>query len=303
MIPIPPFEEMEPELKRKVLKGDRLEAGRATSLKYLQGKYEYQENSEQLAVIFNLTNERLLNFTQIQDTELSKDLFWIRSEKYNAFGFEDYLHERYAPNKFSDSTFTINSREVFNDYILDLLVELEKSDLYQKNEDYRRLITEYEEGMLLFSIMEDKVWNQASIDTIGLKNYYLSNLDLYMVSDSAKLFVFDIDPAMQEAELEVLHQQQSLENKQGEQLWVNLSKWSATGFDDVFLQTDSDSMRAGIILEYSEERQQEFEEVKGKVISEYQDQLEREWIQQLNKDYTVKKNKKGIEIAVKQLAE
>ena len=42
------------------------------------------------------------------------------------------------------------------------------------------MINEYHDGILLFNLMEDKVWNKATKDTAGLQIFYQRNPDKFL---------------------------------------------------------------------------------------------------------------------------
>lgn len=45
--------------------------------------------------------------------------------------------------------------------------------------DFRNLLREYSDGILLFAISDEKVWQKASTDTAGLEKYFIDNKDRY----------------------------------------------------------------------------------------------------------------------------
>ena len=48
------------------------------------------------------------------------------------------------------------------------ITNLENSKLEEKYPEFRYLMQEYHDGILLFNISEEKIWNFASQDTVGL---------------------------------------------------------------------------------------------------------------------------------------
>ena len=64
-------------------------------------------------------------------------------------------------------------------YILNLMKKIclkyEVSQLSNKYPDYKILLNEYKEGILLFNISNDKIWSKANKDTIGLNLFYKEN--------------------------------------------------------------------------------------------------------------------------------
>ncbi len=58
-------------------------------------------------------------------------------------------------------------------------VEMERKDLAQNNPDYRNLLNEYRDGMLLFEISDRNVWSKAKNDKEGLEKFFNDNRDKY----------------------------------------------------------------------------------------------------------------------------
>ena len=69
--------------------------------------------------------------------------------------------------------------QFINNYIDDQSIEYEKAHLAEKYFDYKMLVREYREGILLFELMDQEVWNRAIIDTTGLKQYFDRNSENY----------------------------------------------------------------------------------------------------------------------------
>lgn len=69
--------------------------------------------------------------------------------------------------------------QAFEDFETEKLLAYENEHLAEKYPEYRFLAQEYEEGLLLFEIMSDNVWNKAVSDTTGLKKYYQQHENTY----------------------------------------------------------------------------------------------------------------------------
>ena len=55
------------------------------------------------------------------------------------------------------------------------VIELEKQMLEENDPDFKNLMNEYRDGMLLFEISNRKVWDKAATDTAGLRAYFEAN--------------------------------------------------------------------------------------------------------------------------------
>ena len=61
----------------------------------------------------------------------------------------------------------------------EVILEYARQELYELNPDYRNLVNEYRDGILLFEISNRNVWDRASKDREGLENFFQRNKDKY----------------------------------------------------------------------------------------------------------------------------
>jgi peptidyl-prolyl cis-trans isomerase SurA len=66
-------------------------------------------------------------------------------------------------------------QQLYDQYVDQSLTEFEKTNLDTKYEDYRMLVKEYRDGILLFQLMDEKVWSKALTDTVGLQQFFTAN--------------------------------------------------------------------------------------------------------------------------------
>ncbi len=58
-----------------------------------------------------------------------------------------------------------------------------KENLIHTEPEYASTLREYEEGLLLFELMQEKIWTKSSKDTLGLKEYFQTNSAIYKKDD------------------------------------------------------------------------------------------------------------------------
>lgn len=63
-------------------------------------------------------------------------------------------------------------RKTYDDYINKLVIDEAKRTMSEQYPEYRNLLREYSDGLLLFEISSREVWNKASSDTVGLAQFY-----------------------------------------------------------------------------------------------------------------------------------
>lgn len=193
------------------------------------------------------------------------------------------------------------------------VLDIERAALADNNADYRNLINEYRDGILLYEISNRNVWEKAGKDTEGLDKFFRENyanykwdqpkFKSYVVfakNDSILGEAMELAstlPADKPAEFAA-----SMRNKFGHDVKVERvvaakgenAITDYLGFGAPKPDADAKSRWAvyaafkGRIIEAPEEAS----DVRGAAVSDYQAKLEKDWLKQLHKKYKVKVNKK-----------
>jgi peptidyl-prolyl cis-trans isomerase SurA len=193
---------------------------------------------------------------------------------------------------------------MLNKFIQEKLEEASEQKLLQENSAYRFLVQEYREGILLFSIMEQEVWNKASADTLGQKQFYLKHSDQYNAGERlmARIFastdkssVSDLQQKLEKGDSISAQDLKKFKSAsvfriygKGEHVAIDRIPW-VTGLH----QTEVDKQH--YLVEISRlipPGPKSFDEARASVISDFQDVLERSWLILLKNKFPVKVNKK-----------
>ena len=110
----------------------------------------------------------------------STELLSIQGKKYPVSGLMSYLG--YRMNPYGETSKIIVS-DMFDSYYNVLLVDAEEEDLMKKHPEYANLYNEYVEGSLLYEVSLKNVWDKASKDEAGLKDYFEKNRSKYRWSE------------------------------------------------------------------------------------------------------------------------
>ena len=188
-----------------------------------------------------------------------------------------------------------------------LLTDYNGRELVKSNPEYRNLINEYRDGMLLFEISNRRVWKAASKDTVGLEQFYAANrfkytwdephfkgIILYAKNDSIlDLVKADIKTMAADTLTDALHNKygvnirmERMVVKKGENVFADYlafhegEKPERKGYDAFMI------LEGGII-----NQPEEMADVRGAVTSDYQDVLEQRWKEELAVKYPAKINK------------
>ncbi|WP_324675815.1 peptidylprolyl isomerase [Hymenobacter sp. GOD-10R] len=186
--PIPTFAAMEPTLKSKVAKDSRSELNRTAFLKRIRTENQFAENKAGKDYVFSKADTSLVSghfkyAAPAATTKASKGpsdnstLFTIKGKPYLAKDFLTYVQQNQRPRTGSEPRYAMQL--LYDQYVDQSLTDYEKANLEDKHEDYRMLVKEYRDGILLFQLMDEKVWSKAIEDTTGLEKFFAENQSKY----------------------------------------------------------------------------------------------------------------------------
>lgn len=235
-------------------------------------------------------------------------LFTIGGKKFSAGEFLDGMKGAEGVPAEMAETVLRNGVDVFFN---SKLVEAEEDRLYATNIDYRNLLNEYHDGTLLYEISVDKVWDKASSDTEGLEKYFEAHRDDYhwhtpRVKGYLVQAVNDSVGALAKETLINLPADQYMDalKKDFKGVAVIEKVLSPKGqnpiVDELFYGVETGKgnngkFKTAFLLDAKELSAPEtVEDVRPSVVSDYQNELEKEWVEQLRSTYPVKINRKQL---------
>lgn len=195
-------------------------------------------------------------------------------------------------------------------------LELAQVDMMQTNPDYRNLVNEYSDGILLFDISQDKVWQKATNDRAGLEKYFEEHRNdykfdeprykaviVFTANDSIETEVKKYLDSLNPAEVNTATIGRDLRDKfgkhvraerviakKGENAITDYLAFGAPKPEKTNISWSSYFPFMGQIIEQPVEP----DDVRSKVTTDYQAQLESDWIKELRAKYPVKVDKKVL---------
>lgn len=312
--PVPSFEQMEKRLKSKVAKDVRSVKTQASFVNKMKDEYNYKRKHKSTVskLAKELDSTYFMGTFKAEDHTSNKVLFILDKKKYRMDEFAQFLESNYRLAKSHTSI----------DYAIDMqyrrweketILNYEESRLPEKYPAYKALISEYHDGILLYEVMKDKVWDKAMQDTVGLKNYYEQHkgdfmwgkrydADVYECYDkttadsvyhllAVKALSKDSVVSMinNETELKLRHRNGKFEVKSNKFL---MDQELHNGVNEVYeFENKFYVIAVNKILQPSEK---EFTDAKGAATSAYQNYLEEKWISELQTKYKVTINKDAL---------
>ena len=341
---IPSFEDAEADIKNKIKRDARSNRGVESLIARIKDEYNFSEGKSrsrhqdfyisrlnQLTLDFDDYSHNIDPFCKINYktwdrasyTPEGKTMFTLDGIAYTQDDFADYL----AVNKINADS--ANScpvvKERYEDWVNKTCLDYEDSKLEEKHPEFKALMKEYHDGIMLFDLMDQKVWSRAIDDTLGLLNYYNLTKENYRWDERALTTVYTSNDELTASRVRTLinnrYNSSVLTSEEMSYLGFgkgefylsdarilklmnryrannlkissrSFEKGKSTVVDNHWYNglTDNETNLDGSVFfadvkELKNGEQKTFEEAKGEVITNYQNYLEAAWKLELEQKY------------------
>jgi peptidyl-prolyl cis-trans isomerase SurA len=307
--PLASFDELKSELKKKVKRDTRSRVGATRFMKRLKSEYDFAIDERWLGRTMNLVEKNAFGTGTWVIPTLSRDrvVATFANEKI----YQSEVLEFWAKNQnqSSEAVRVEFLRVLFNAYSNDRMIAYEDGQLELKHADFRNLVREYKEGILLFDLTQEAVWNKAAQDSAGIATHYELIKEAYRWEDRVRAtYWVSTDEKLAKkiakwtAKNKVEKVQELLENEDALSVAVQNGTYEK---DDnsvieavweqesgVFgpVELNNGSFAVVQIDEFLPTAPKALNEIKGLVIASYQDALEKEWVNALKSKFEVNVN-------------
>ena len=312
--PVPTFEEAEKDLSAKVAKDSRSEMSKLSVLARIKKDYGFKETRAAVDELSKYLDDNLIEGKWNADTAkgLTKPVFSIGKKTYTQSDLSEYIGSHQSRRKPEALVVILNG--LYNQFVEESLLAYEESQLPNKYPEYKALLKEYRDGILLFDLTDDKVWSKAVKDTTGLKAFHENNRDKFMWGKrlDAEIYYCQKDSIVEPLKAvlakklkkgkpgkeEILKEFNSnsklnLRIEQGkyeeneEEVLANV-KWEK-GLYGPF--KDGENKVLVVVNSVLDATPKTLKEARGLVTADYQNFLEKEWIAQLRARYKFTANR------------
>lgn len=306
--PIGSFDEEKNNLKTQLQRDKRYQLTRKVLVEKLKQEYNYSYKPETLKKLLPLLNDSIYNASwKYPKIPVMKDtLCKIGNKFYTLEEFADFFMQKQSQLKRGDDWWTFILFQ-YENFIQDKVIEYEYGQLERKYQDFADLVKEYHDGILLFELMDQKVWSKALKDTTGLNEFYKTIQNKYMYGERADVLIFTTsnestakslerfitkkgkkiqDPitilktVVKDTSVSVKHQEIKVEK--GTSPLVDKLTWKPM---QVKIIPEDNAFNVVWIRKILAPEPKSLNEVKGPVIAEYQNYLEEKWINELRTRY------------------
>lgn len=301
---LPAFDEIKADLIQKI-KSDpiRSKHNKKQFVEKLKEKYNLQENVSLL---------KKISVTKADSIIADSVLLTFSDQKISVKDLKEYLSQSYSQKP--------NTRQIellYKKFVPKLLLEYEDAQLENNYPEFRMLMDEYTDGILLFNISQDKIWDKANANDGLLQRFYnnyspkemwkehfqgvvlecknaeiAQNYRNKLKSEQSKKDFLTNLPAKSEDLLKV----NRVKAERGSNDWVDYYIWNINPLKEIDLE------RFVVVGDVFPPKTKTLEEARGNYILKLQEQLEKSWIEQLKKRYKVKIRKKVLRHLEKQYA-
>ncbi|MEM7186630.1 MAG: peptidylprolyl isomerase [Bacteroidota bacterium] len=320
--PIPPYEEKRAMLERRVKEGSRSKIVTNAVKKKIKEKFGFQKHDSYLPFFDTYVTDSVLVRKWKMDTLLpqqNKKLFTIANTKDVYFSdFAGYIEQRQLKSKLYKNKVVLLA-DYFDEFETQELKVFFRKKLEAENADYAAIISEYRDGLLIFDVMGKNVWRKAKKDSTGQLAFFEKNRSNYMWKERADVSILgatkesviqevndmlragkspkEIKEALNSVkEVNVLLTEGVFETDRRE---LPQGFVAEKGISKIYLENDS--FIIVVVRDVMVPSPKEFEQTKGKVISDYQAYVEETWMNELRNKFKVDINQKTLKRIKKEL--
>ncbi|MBC8486815.1 MAG: peptidylprolyl isomerase [Bacteroidetes bacterium] len=309
---IMPFEEVENDMRKRLEKDRRAQKSEDIIISDIKNEYGFTLNEKAIREICDIIDSTIfIGKWEVPEDIILKDVvFTLDDQTYSQKQFADYI----AANQDISSGENINEfvNRKFKQFTDEECKAYEDSRLEEKHPDFKAIMKEYRDGILLFELTNNKIWSFATKDTTGLKEYYDKHKKEFLWDTrlDASIYTFN-DTNYIEATRELI-----INGKSEDEILTEINKDT---LDIVRIEhkkfqkedndlIDSIKWKKGIIdnMEHGGRtvfivvhkkiapEPKSFNEARGLITAGYQEYLEEKWIKELRAKYPVEIHKEVL---------
>lgn len=314
--PLKPYDTLYPQLKRKVENDSRAQTAKDIYFDKIKSQNGFREFPENYTELYNKilaipdtgSNARMIKPEDYN--HMAKPMFVLAGKNYTQRDFVSFLYSL-TRGRINGSKSTI-VHDAYALWINNVVTDFQEHKLVEENPEFKTLMTEYRDGIMLFELMDRNVWSKASKDTVGLKEFYEAHKGKYMWDPGFEGAVYKFkNKAAYDTGMIMIKQKKYTEEEiakaintpeHPDAVSVQRGRYEFSRYKDATL---ADLSGEGIKVmpgengaytvvvakqTFASAAPKTLEEARGYVVAEYQDYLEKQWNEKMRREYPVKVN-------------
>ena len=201
-------------------------------------------------------------------------------------------------------------QQSYKEFVDETVINYEDANLESKYPEYRNLLKEYRDGILLFDLTDREVWSKAVKDSAGLRVFYNKNKNNYLWEERAEVTTNKCLDEKIAKEVRGMLKKNKTEKEIVETVnkssQLNLTAESITYLKGENKDVDANWKQGIVAADIKDAKENKvivlvvnkilpktpktIAEAKGMITADYQNNLEKEWLAYLKNKYVVKVN-------------
>lgn len=318
--PVKTYEESKADIEKKIARDERSRLIAESMTEKLKNKYRVIHNQKLLSTIAKSVDPSFFKgeWEPKSKKEWEQSLFVIEKEKYTGQMFIEFLQEEQKIG-FVDQDLTKLINQLYDTYFEREINAYYNSNLENEFPEFAAVMEEYRDGLLLFELMEQEIWNKSKTDTLGYTKFYQDHIDKYQWKDRYNVVLLSSKDAKK---MKAAHKMM----KKGKTVMEIKSKLNTES--QVYIMDKTGVFESGAdalpkkatlnkglnpifeedgyfyalnIAEIIPAGPKKIEECRGRVINEYQQFLESNWLDRLKSEFEVTINQEVFEEVKKEM--
>jgi len=313
---------MKSAIKNQISKNDRFDIARSNKIQDILKEANFTEDKKVLSHFIDSLSTGFYSYKWQVPSLPAKNLFSLEnfaSYSINDFGAYCKKNTRRRAQFSKNTPLREAATTMYKEYIDEKALQYEESNLEQKYPEFKALMREYAEGILLFEVTKENVWDKAQSDTVGLKKFYNENKENYSWEERARISMYKV----KSSDKDFLQKISKMIEKSGADFTINTTnkdskevierevrtleksselikdmKWKL-GEVKIDINQVSNESQILRIEELMKPAQKSLKEARGYIIADYQDQLEQIWVQSLSEEFVVNVKEKVLKSLIK----
>ncbi len=189
--PVKSYDLLRRELQAKVNKDERSKITQDSFVQKLKQQYNYAYKADKGLAWFEqqIDSTFFMGKWKASALKSNKTLFVLGGQKYKQQDFAKYVEKNFRTVRKDAPAVVV--KQLYTQWEKNQILAYEEALLPSKYPAYKALVQEYHDGIILYEIMQDQVWNKAVKDTAGLRAFFMENRSKYVWSQRLDATIYE----------------------------------------------------------------------------------------------------------------
>ena len=189
--PVKSYDLLRRELQAKVNKDERSKITQDSFVQKLKQQYNYAYKADKGLAWFEqqIDSTFFMGKWKASALKSNKTLFVLGGQKFKQQDFAKYVEKNFRTVRKDAPAVVV--KQLYTQWEKNQILAYEEALLPAKYPAYKALVQEYHDGIILYEIMQDQVWNKAVKDTAGLRAFFMENRSKYVWSQRLDATIYE----------------------------------------------------------------------------------------------------------------